>query len=352
MSLNVVLPAITALLAIVFSLALVDQWRERRHAYQAIWALGMAFFALAAASEAVLVAAPSETSYQLWYLAGGIWTVGWLGLGTAFLLGRTRFGFGFAACLFLAGLFTFLAPRRDPAGYANVGTLPMIYFLIAVVLAFAVAVETYFQNWRWPWMAMLAVGGATALSVVLMATATLPPPGYAIDQATGQPVATIIPGDLRLLSPFMNVTGAFSLFLGAVFSAYVFMPKRRILDYSLDPNQPGESFLFNLLISPVAISVNFLASLPGALVALVHGRLNSRVPATLLIALGALIPTIGDTLARAGYPAFHQLGTLLGLIFLFAGFLVSTETFGQIRIPFTRIVLRERHTTSNEAAEH
>ena len=26
-------------------------------------------------------------------------TAGWLGLGTAFLLGRTRFGFGFALCL-------------------------------------------------------------------------------------------------------------------------------------------------------------------------------------------------------------------------------------------------------------
>ena len=61
----------------------------------------------------------------------------------------------------------------------------------------------------------------------------------------------------------MNVTGAFALVLGALFSTYVFMPKRRVLDYSLDPNQPGDQFLFNLLIAPVAISVNFVASLPG-----------------------------------------------------------------------------------------
>ena len=45
----------------------------------------------------------------------------------------------------------------------------------------------------------------------------------------------------------------------------MFMPKRRVLDYSLDPNQPGDEFLFNLVISPVAITVNFVASLPGAL---------------------------------------------------------------------------------------
>ena len=49
----------------------------------------------------------------------------------------------------------------------------------------------------------------------------------------------------------------------------MFMPKRRVLAYSLDPNQPGDEFLFNLLIAPVAITVNLVASLPGAVRALV-----------------------------------------------------------------------------------
>jgi hypothetical protein len=34
------------------------------------------------------------------------------------------------------------------------------------------------------------------------------------------------------------------------------------------------------------------------------------------------------------------LGELLGVVFLFAGFLVSVEVFREIRIPFTRTVLR------------
>ena len=68
------------------------------------------------------------------------------------------------------------------------------------------------------------------------------------------PTAALLPGRLRLLTPFLNITGAFALVLGAVFSAYVFMPKRRILPYSLDPNQPGDQFLFNLLIAPVVVS--------------------------------------------------------------------------------------------------
>ncbi|CAN5711657.1 hypothetical protein BH23CHL8_BH23CHL8_08590 [soil metagenome] len=348
----VALPALTALLASGFSLALVDQWRQRRQAYQAIWAVGMACYAVAAAAEGVLALAPTETAYRIWYLVGGIWTVGWLGLGTAFLLGRTRFGYAFAVSLFLAGLFTFLTPRRDPEAFATVGMLPMVYFILAGVLALAVAVETYFQNWRWPWMALLAIGGATVLSGVLALTMHLPPPGYAIDESSGIPVATIVPGDLRLLSPFTNVTGGLVLMLGALFSVYVFMPKRRQLAYSLDPGQPGDEFLFNLLIAPVAISINFLASLPGAVQALLRGELNSRVPATLLIAVGALIPSIGDTLARAGTPDLHQVGVLLGVVFLFAGFLVSRETFVEIRVPFTSVVLRAPRAESRGATRH
>jgi len=315
--------------------------------------VGMVFFSIAVAAEALAAANGwSEPIYVAWYLTGAVWTAGWLGLGTAFLLGRTRFGLAFALCLFLAGLFTFLTARRDPDVYADASTVAMLYFLVAGVLALAVSVETYFQNWRWPWMALLAVGGATVLSLLIMASTSLPPPGYAIDPETGVPTAAILPPELRLLTPFMNVTGAFALILGALFSAYVFMPKRRVLPYSLDPGQPGDQFLFNLVIAPVAITVNFIASLPGAMVALFSGRIHSRVPATLLIAIGAFIPALTDSLNRFGSTEFFQLGKLLGALFLLAGFLISTETFSEIRVPFTSIVLRGARHESREATEH
>jgi hypothetical protein len=219
------------------------------------------------------------------------------------------------------------------------------------VLALAVSIETYFQNWRWPWMALLAVGGATTLSIVLMLLATLPAPGFALDPATGVPTAALLPPELRLLTPFMNITGAFALILGALFSAYVFMPKKRVLEYSLDPQQPGDQFLFNLCIAPVAIVVNFVASLPGAVRALLSGKINSRVPATLLIAIGAFIPAVTDSLNRFGSTEWFQLGKLLSVLFLLAGFLVSTETFAEIRVPFTGIVLRGARTEPREATE-
>jgi hypothetical protein len=111
MQAEVFLPAATSIMALVFSLALLDQWRERRHPFQLIWAAGMLFYGVAAGCEALGAANGwDETLYRTWYLTGAVWTAGWLGLGTAFLLGRTRFGYSFAFALLLAGLFTFLTP--------------------------------------------------------------------------------------------------------------------------------------------------------------------------------------------------------------------------------------------------
>jgi len=334
----VLLPGLTSLLALVLAVALLDQWRERRAAFQLIWATGMLFFGIASGCEALAAAGGwNEGLYRTWYLTGAVWTAGWLGLGTAFLLGKTRFGYTFAFCLLLAGVFTVLTQRRF--GYADSGAAPVLYLIGAVVLALAVAVETYFQNERWPFLAAGAVVGATILSLVLMVTITLPAPGYALNAVTGVPVADLFPGTLRLLTPFLNVTGGLALALGALFSAYVFMPKRRVLAYSLDPNQPGDHFLFNIFIAPVAIIVNFAASLPRALADLVRGRLHSRVPATILIALGGFLASGGDTLLRFGVTEFFHLAKFLSVLFLLVGFLVSVEAFREIRVPFTSIRL-------------
>ena len=265
MDLTVVLPAVTAVLALVFSLALFDQWWERRGGFQLIWALGMLFYGIAAGAEALAGSNGwNEALYRVWYLTGAIWTAGWLGLGTAYLLGRTRFGYTFALCLVLAGVFTLLTQRRYD--YPGAGSAPFLYLIAALVLALAIAVETYFQNERWPRLA--AGGGGRGDAPERRAHGHDRPAARRATRSTRRPacpVGDLFPGTIRLLTPFMNITGAFALILGAVFSTYVFMPKKRVLPYSLDPNQPGDEFLFNLLIAPVAIAVNLVASLPGAL---------------------------------------------------------------------------------------
>jgi hypothetical protein len=332
---NVLLPTLTAVLAILMAVALVDQWRERRQPFQVVWALGMAFFGVASACEAIAAAAGwNEALYRTWYLTGAVLAAGWLGLGTALLLAKTRFGYAVAFSLFLAGLFTLLTQRRFQ--YEGAGSTPILYFIGAGLLALAVGVETYFQNERWPAFLGVGIAAASLLATVLTITVPIAAP-YVLDPATGQPVADLFPGSLRLLTPFLNITGGFTLAFGALFSAYVFMPKRRVLPYSIDPNQPGDHFLFNLLIAPVALTVNFAASLPGAARDLVRGRLHSRVPATLLIAAGGFVASAGDTLNRFGVTGPFAVAKFLAVVLLFAGFLVSIEAFREIRIPFTSV---------------
>ena len=123
----IVLPAITSLLALAFVVALLDQWRERRHGFQLIWAAGMLFYGIASGCEALGAAYGwNDTLYKTWYLTGALLTAGWLGLGTAFLLGRTRFGYSFALGLFLAGVFTFLTQRRFDYPGAGSATDPLL----------------------------------------------------------------------------------------------------------------------------------------------------------------------------------------------------------------------------------
>ncbi|HEY2916829.1 MAG TPA: hypothetical protein VGI98_06405 [Candidatus Limnocylindrales bacterium] len=342
------LPALTALLALGLSVSLFDQWRRRRGAFQLAWAIGMLTFGIGSACEAIAASAGwSDLVYRAWYLSGAVLTPAWLGLGTAFLLAKTRFGYAYAVCFFLAGLFTILTQAKYD--YPETGPGAFFYLLAGIGLAAAIFAATYFGEQRWPRIAAFGVVVGTVVGIVFVATATLLP-GSFVDPTTNQPTAALFPGYLRLLTPFMNVTGAFSLLFGAIFSAYVFMPKRRVLDYSLDTGQPFDHFLFNLAIGVVAITVNLIASVPAAVAAWRAGRLHSRVPATLLIAVAAFVATAGDTLNRYGLTSPFELAKLVSVLLLVWGFAVSVDAFSDIRIPFTSIRLtheRQEHGSAS-----
>lgn len=326
------IPALTAVLAFVMAVALLDQWRERRRSFQLVWAIGMGLFAIGSASEAIAAGAGwNEGIYRAWYLAGAVLTPAWLGLGTALLLSRTRFGYAYAVCFLLAGVFTLASQRR----YPDAGASGFVYLIVGLALALAIFAVTYFQDARWARIAAFGVLLGTVVGVAMATLVPLAAPGYALDPSTGQPVASQFPGYVRLLTPFMNVTGAFSLLFGALFSAYVFMPKHRVLAYSLDPGQPFDHFLFNLFLGAIAIPVNFVASIPLAVRAFAAGTLHSRVLATILIAAGSFAALLGDSLNRFGVTAPFAVAKLIAVGLLMVGFLLSIEAFQEFRIPFT-----------------
>jgi hypothetical protein len=346
---NVVLPLGSSLLSFVFAVFLIDQWRERRRPYQLIWAIGMLWYGISAGTEFLGGAFGwSEPLYRIWYLIGAVWVAGWLGLGTVFLLGRTRFGFAFALSLGLAGLFTALSQAKYD--YPNSGSAPIVYLVVALIAAIAIVALSMRRDERWTWIAALVVVGGSVVAAAMVATASLAAPGYVVDPATHIPTGELFPGYLRLLTPFFNITGAFALTLGALYSAYMFMPKRRLVRYSLDPTRGAAGVARGALIAPIAVVVNFVVSLPGAVADLLRGRLHSRVPATLLIALGGLIPAITSGANRFGATSGFFVGEFLGVLFLFLGFLVSIEVFREIRVPFTRIIVRSREPEPLTAA--
>jgi hypothetical protein len=213
---------------------------------------------------------------------------------------------------------------------------------VAAVVAFstvgavALALATRFDRRLVAPLAAGILAIASAIVAVLVLSAPLPSPGYALDPTTGVPVGTAFPSDLRILTPPFNITGAFALVFGAIYSAYIFMPKRRLL--RIDGGPP----VLGAIGRAAAVVVNFVASIPGAVRSFRAGTLNSRVPATLLIALGGFVPGLTSGLNRFGVTWSFFLGELLGIVFIFVGFLVSIEVFSDIRLPFTRVVLVRR----------
>ncbi|MGH7128545.1 MAG: hypothetical protein ACREIV_08240 [Planctomycetaceae bacterium] len=338
MDLNVILPFLTTVLSFGFAVLVGDQWLRRRQPYQLVWTLGLAWYGIGAAAEFLGGAFDwNETLYRAWYAFGAFGVAAYLGLGTIFLLNRTRFGYFVSLAFGPAALFSFLAANRhaaegDPASAGAVALVVLLTLGAGVAVAVATGV-------RRDAMAPVAAGFLIPGSVIAAAVAFTVPlagSGFAIDPGSGAPIGAAFPTDLRIITPPFNIVGALSLVFGAAYSAYIFMPKRRVLR----PDDHGG--LTGLVGRGLAVSFNLLASLPATWRALRSGELNSRVPATLLIALGGFVPSIADGLTRFGIAWGLFLGQFIGVLLIFLGFLVSIEVFSDVRLPFTRIVLRRR----------
>ena len=334
---NVLLPLASSALSFIFAALVADQWLRRRQPYQLVWTIGLLWYGISAGTEFLGSAFGwSEGLYRAWYLIGAFGVASYLGLGTVYLLNRTRFGYFVAASFALAGLFSYLTSVK----YAREGTPAspgVIAAVVGVSLASAVAVALV-TRFRRRWMAHVVAAILVVASVIVtFATLTVPvaAPGYAVDDI-GIPVGTAMPADLRIMTPPFNIVGAFALVFGAVYSAYIFMPKVRLLRVTTGIPVIGA------IGRAIAVVINFAASIPAAWRAFRAGTLNSRVPATLLIALGGFIPGWTSGLSRFGVTWSFFIGELVGVVLIFLGFLVSIEVFSDVRLPFTRVVLRRR----------
>ena len=93
MDLNVVLPFLSSTLSFVFAAMVFDQWLRRRQPYQLVWSLGLLWYGISAGTEFLGSAFGwNEPLYRAWYLFGAFGVASYLGMGTIYLLNRTRFG--------------------------------------------------------------------------------------------------------------------------------------------------------------------------------------------------------------------------------------------------------------------
>lgn len=335
---NVILPFSSSFLSFVFAVMVGDQWLRRRQPYQLVWTIGLLWYGISAGTEFLGGAFGwNEPLYRTWYLIGAFGVAAYLGLGTVYLLRSTRFGYFVAFSVFAGGLFSILsalarAKEGDPVAATSV--IAVVGFATISAIGIAAATRIRRQLAAPVTAAVLVV--ASVIVAVLCFTVPVAAPGYALDPQSGVPVGLALPSDLRIVTPPFNIAGAFALVFGAVYSAYIFMPKRRVLRFEGGPP------IIGTIVRGAVVTVNFIASIPGAARALFAGELNSRVPATLLIALGGFIPGWTSGLNRFGITWSFYLGEFLGVLFIFLGFLVSIEVFSDIRLPFTRVVLARR----------
>jgi len=330
--LNVVLPLGSSLLSFAFAALVFDQWRQRRHSFQLVWAIGLLWYGISAGTEFLGGAFGwSEPLYRVWYLIGAFFVASYLGVGSIYLLSKTGFGYFAGVTVLFGGALSLAFTHATVRGtntvlYPGSTTSGEVAFAIAAVGGIAIIMATAIRRQVAAHIAMgvLLVGSVAAAYLVL--GAALPAPGWALDANTHVPVGSAFPGYVRVLTGPFNIAGALCLTFGAIYSAYIYMPKRRVMHAKI--RTPVLAQLYGV----AAVTVNLIASVPGAVRALVQGRLNSRVPATALIALGSFIPGVTSGLNRFGVTWSFFLGEFLGVLLIFAGFLVSEEVFRNVRI--------------------
>src|SRR3981189_2695446 len=131
--LNTVLPLGSSVLSFVFAAMVFDQWWQRRHSFQLVWAVGLLWFGVAAGCEFLGSAFGwNEALYRTWYLIGALFVAAYLGAGTIYLLAKTRFGYFVGVTILIGGALSLAASARYP-GSATAGTVAFAVALLGAI---------------------------------------------------------------------------------------------------------------------------------------------------------------------------------------------------------------------------
>jgi len=88
MSASFLLSVLSTVITAIFSLIVLNRYRERGGMHLLVWGIGLILYTIATASQARLFLGWGARSFRLWYWAGAMLVAAWLGQGTAHLLIR------------------------------------------------------------------------------------------------------------------------------------------------------------------------------------------------------------------------------------------------------------------------
>src|SRR5690348_16674698 len=110
--LNVVLPLGSSVLSFVFAGLVFEQWWHRRQSFQLVWTVGLLWYGISAGTEFLGGAFGwNEVIYRIWYLIGAFFVAAYLGMGTIYLLAKTRFGYFAGVTVLIGGGLSLLFSR-------------------------------------------------------------------------------------------------------------------------------------------------------------------------------------------------------------------------------------------------
>ena len=227
MSVNQILPFLSTLIMLGFTVWVVERFLVRHNPAFLFWGIGLAMFGAGSFAEAYLALAWNKWIFFVWYLFGAALNAAWLGHGTLYLLVRKRWVHVVTAILVIGSLY---------AGYLMLQAMPRLDE--AVFTASKPVSEQYGTK-------ALDQGEAAPANALTITTT------YRGEEVTA--VRGILPlgTPVRLTTPFFNIYGLLTLVGGAIYSAFLFWRKRVM------PNR----VVANVLIAAGALAIGFASTL-------------------------------------------------------------------------------------------
>ena len=221
---NLIVPLLSGIVSFVFAFLIFKRYMLRKGVYLLVWGIGTIFYGIGGLSEAYFGSFGwNPFVFRLWYLFGAILVAAWLGQGTVYMFAKRKWANTLLVILILGSIYGAIkvfSAQLDPS--------------------------------------LMAAGAHTGSE---LSGAAITSPG------------------VRILTPFFNLYGTFTLVGGAAYSAFIFWRKRILLH---------------------------------------------RTIGNILIAVGATLPAFGGFFSRLQIPGALYLGEFLGILLLFAGFLRAT----------------------------